>query len=149
MKKQITVIFLILVSVSIHAQLLKPVKWEFKTNKITDSEYELQFIATIDNNWAVYSQNIKKGGPVPTSFEFESAKSYKLLGNVKEAKENKVSKNDPVFNMVVAKFYKRAVFTQKVKITNKTKVISGSLRFMTCDGEQCLPPNNVPFTFTF
>lgn len=149
MKKQITVIFFILVSISLHAQLLKPVKWEFKTNKITENEYELQFIATIDNNWAVYSQNIKKGGPVPTSFEFENAKSYKLLGNVKEAKENKVSKNDPVFNMVVAKFYKRAVFTQKVKITNKTKVINGNLRFMTCDGEQCLPPKTVPFTFTF
>lgn len=147
MKKHILAFFLIISTISIHAQLIEPVKWKFTSTKISENHYELQFVATIDNNWAVYSQHVEKGGPLPTSFEFKEAKSYKLLGAVKEAKENRVSKKDPVFNMVVTKFYKSAVFTQNIKIIDKTKVINGSLRFMTCDGVQCLPPRTVPFSF--
>ena len=146
MKKFLTFIFLI-VGISVSAQIFEPVKWDFEVEKNTDDIYSLKFIATIDNNWAVYAQDIPDGGPIPTSFEFNEVEGLKLIGTVTESEENKVTKHDPVFDMVVSKFYNRAEFVQQVRVSNLNE-ISGTLSFMTCDDERCLPPSDVPFTFT-
>lgn len=146
MKKLLTFICLI-IGISVNAQIFEPVEWDFQVEKNTDETYSLKFIATIDDNWAVYAQDIPDGGPIPTSFEFNEVEGLELIGTVAENEENKVTKHDPVFEMVVSKFYNRAEFVQQVKVSNLNE-ISGTLSFMTCDDERCLPPSDVPFTFT-
>ncbi|MBT8260478.1 MAG: thioredoxin family protein, partial [Bacteroidia bacterium] len=131
------------------AQILEPVKWEFETVKLSDSEYEVKFKAVIEESWAIYSQFVDEGGPIPTSFTFEEIDGFKLLGDVVESDENKVVKNDPVFQMVVGKFYNEAFFTQKVEVLDETNVLKGFLSFMTCDDTRCLAPTDVNFQFTF
>jgi len=140
----IAAFFLSLVASS---QIFNPVSWEFESNKITDSEYELVFTANIDQHWAVYSQFLDEGGPIPTGFTFEENEDYSLIGTVVESDENKVTKHDPVFEMTVSKFYDKAVFKQRVKLNNKGGTIIGSLEFMTCDDERCLAPAEVDFEF--
>ena len=132
-----------------HAQILEPVKWEYETNKISDSEYELIFIATMDENWALYSQFVEEGGPLPTEFSFEDAEGYELIDGVIESDENKVTKNDPIFEMVVSKFFDKATFTQKIKVTGTNFKITGAIDFMTCDDERCINPPSAPFEFSF
>ncbi len=136
-----------IIGISVNAQIFEPVEWDFQVEKNTDETYSLKFIATIDDNWAVYAQDIPDGGPIPTSFEFNEVEGLELIGTVAENEENKVTKHDPVFEMVVSKFYNRAEFVQQVKVSNLNE-ISGTLSFMTCDDERCLPPSDVPFTFT-
>lgn len=131
------------------AQILEPVKWEFETIKLSDTEYEVKFRALIDESWAIYAQEVDEGGPIPTSFTFEETDGFELIGNVVESDKNKVVKNDPVFQMVVGKFYNEALFTQKVKVLDNTKVLKGFLSFMTCDDTRCLAPTDVDFQFTF
>lgn len=131
------------------AQILEPVKWEFESKKLSEDTYELTFIANIEEHWALYSQFIEEGGPIPTAFTFEDSDTYTLIDNVVESDENKVTKHDSVFEMEVSKFYDKAVFTQIIKVTNPEAVVSGSLVFMTCDDERCLPPTDVPFEFSF
>lgn len=147
--RKIFLLIIALIGFMGHAQILEPVKWEYATNKISDSEYELIFIATMDENWALYSQFVEEGGPLPTEFSFEDAEGYELIDGVIESDENKVTKNDPIFEMVVSKFFDKATFTQKIKVTGASFKIKGAIDFMTCDDERCINPPSEPFEFTF
>ena len=71
---------ILLVPISSFSQVLKPVKWQFSTEKINENEAYLVFKAVIENNWHMYGMNIPEGGPVATSFTFDSSKTYKLIG---------------------------------------------------------------------
>ena len=112
--KNFTLLLLFLISFSASSQILNPVKWEFGSEKITDTEYTLIFVAKIDPHWALYSQFVEEGGPLPTLFSFESSSSFELIETVTESDENKVTQHDPVFEMVVSKFYDKAV-RQKIE----------------------------------
>ncbi len=148
MKKLLFLAFFLLSLIG-NSQILKPVTWEFETKKLSENTYELSFIANIDSHWAIYSQQIGEGGPIPTSFAFDLEEGYTKTGHVTEAEDNKVNKHDPVFDMQVSKFYDKAVFKQLVTVTDSKAVVSGVLTFMTCDDERCLPPTEVPFEFHF
>lgn len=128
-------------------QILNPVKWEFSSRQVSEGEYELTFTAKIDEGWTVYSQDIKDDGPVPTSFNFTESESYQRVGKVVESPENRKTIHDNVFDMEVTKFYHKATFRQKVKVSDASKPIKGYLEFMTCDNTRCLPPAEVDFSF--
>ena len=140
-------LFFIVLSYSATAQILEPVNWEFETVKITETEYDLIFTANIDAKWSVYSQYIDGIGPIPTSFEFEENLNIEFLGNVIEDETNRFTEQDPVFEMIVSKFYSQAKFTQKVNLKAKGSQVSGFLTFMTCDDTRCLPPTDIDFMF--
>ncbi|RLD30097.1 MAG: hypothetical protein DRI75_00895 [Bacteroidetes bacterium] len=145
--KKIIFLTIFLFTIVASAQILEPVKWEFESHKISESEYELIFTANIDDHWAVYSQFVDDGGPIPTEFTFEESEAFILVDSVIESDENKVTKHDPVFDMIVSKFYIKAKFTQKIKLNSSNATVKGSLVFMTCDDEKCLAPTDVPFEF--
>ncbi|NTW31466.1 MAG: DUF255 domain-containing protein [Bacteroidetes bacterium] len=129
------------------AQVLKPVKWTFNSVKTSDSTAILYLKATMNKGWHVYSQNIKGDGPVPTSFSFiDNKKDYKLIGNVFEPKG--IEEYDPNFEMKLKFFSNTATFSQQIKIlSDKPNTIKGTLSFMCCDDKQCLPPEDVDFSF--
>lgn len=139
-------ILLLIISNDIYGQILTPVKWSWKAEKINDTEYNLIFHAKIDKTWAVYSQFIGEDGPVPTSLTFTEGSHFKLLGKASESK-NSETKFDKVFEMNIKKFHNYADFTQRVKILDKSKSIEGYVTFMTCDDTRCLPPTEVDFKF--
>lgn len=127
-------------------QILTPVKWSWKAEKINDTEFNLIFHAKIDKTWAVYSQFIGEDGPVPTSLTFTEGSHFKLVGKASESK-NGETKYDKVFEMNIKKFHTYADFTQRVKILDKNKAIEGYVTYMTCDDTRCLPPTEVDFSF--
>ncbi|MBK7173351.1 MAG: thioredoxin family protein [Bacteroidales bacterium] len=142
----ILMLLIIFMSSTVFSQILEPVKWSFKANRLSDTEAELQFIATIDNHWHVYSQDAPVGGPRPTIFTFDKGTGFQLLGKVIEPKA--IEEYDPNFEMKVKYFSNKVIFKQKVKITSDKPVkISGFLEFMCCDDHQCIPPTEVPFSF--
>jgi len=147
--KKITTFLLFLISFSAFSQILNPVKWEFGSEKISETEYDLIFVAKIDHHWALYSQFVEEGGPLPTVFSFESASDFKLIETVKELESNKVTQLDPVFEMVVSKYYDKAIFKQRISVKSSEFNIKGNIDFMTCDDTKCtyLPDN--PFTFNY
>jgi len=53
---------------------------------------------------------------------------------------------EKAFGIKLVKFSNRARFTQRVKVDSMAKVVKGSLTYMTCDDESCLPPENVKFS---
>jgi thiol:disulfide interchange protein len=147
MTKKIVLSFLFLCCMlGMSAQILKPVTWSFSNKQVSDTEFDLVLTASIDNSWHLYSQFIADGGPVPTSFKFNPSPDYVLVGKVAESpKPKKVY--EKVFEMDVAFFEKKAVFTQKIKLKVPDAKIKGTLTFMVCDDSQCLPPEDLDFSF--
>ena len=135
---------LLLISTSLSAQILQPVKWSYSVEQTTAGEATLLMKAKIDKGWHLYSQNIAEGGPIKTTFSFVASPNYELVGKVIEGKA--IDYFDKSFEMQLAYFANEAVFKQKIKINNpKTFRVEGSVEFMVCDDEKCLPPELVDF----
>jgi len=148
MKSKILLLFAsILLFSGINAQIFEPVKWDFSKNKITDTEYELVFKASIDHKWHLYSQDIPMSPPA-TTFKFTASPDYELIGKVVEESEV-IEEYDPNFEMELKYFANEAIFKQKIKLNKPNTKIEGSLEFMSCDDTKCLPPSDVDFKFEF
>jgi len=139
----ITALF-ILIGQTAHSQIHQPVKWSFGSQHVADDVFELQFEATIEDGWHLYSQHIDGVGPVPTEFTFEDNKDIKILGKVKEPKAEVAY--DPNFDLEIGWFEKSVTFTQKVKILSEAVTVTGDVYFMVCDDAKCLPPEAIDFS---
>ena len=144
MRRLLSLFFVLLPFVSF-PQILNPVKWDIRTEKLSNTEYNLIFSASIDNEWAIYSQFVGDG-PLPTVFSFEASSDYRIIGDTYEKELNKVTEYDEVFEMVVTKFFDKAIFSQRIDIINKSAnfKIQGNIEFMTCDDTRCTyEPENI------
>lgn len=148
MRYLLSVLFLAIFGNIATAQILDPVKWSFSTEQLSDTEYNLVYTATIDDEWNVYSQFTSDDGPVPTSINYEAQEGIELMGAATE-KGHKKEGFDKLFETNVIKFLGDEDFTvtQKVKVTDASKPVSGYLTFMTCNDKTCLPPTDIDFSF--
>jgi thiol:disulfide interchange protein DsbD len=146
MKKIILLLFLAVVTCKSFAQIFNPVQWNFSHERVSESEVDLTFTATIEEGWYVYSQFCGEG-PVATEFTFNNTDSnFSLVGGLDEG--TPLNEFDPNFETVLKYFKNKAVFTQRILINSKDSfVISGDIYFMTCDKSQCLPPEAIEFFF--
>lgn len=148
MKKLISSIMLALIALVAQAQILTPVKWKIKLDdKGGAPEKEIVFTATADKGWHLYDMNLPEGGPVSTSFTFETLNGAELIGQpVPSVKPTTVY--DEQFAMNLRWYPGTVSFIQKLKITDPAKFkVEGEVEFMTCNDETCLPPDQIPFSF--
>ena len=148
MKKLISSIMLALIALVAQAQILTPVKWKFKLDdKGGAPEKEIVFTATADKGWHLYDMNLPEGGPVSTSFTFETLNGAELIGQpVPSVKPTTVY--DEQFAMNLRWYPGTVSFTQKLKVTDPAKFkAEGEVEFMACNDETCLPPDQIPFSF--
>ncbi|MGB1316916.1 MAG: protein-disulfide reductase DsbD domain-containing protein, partial [Flavobacteriales bacterium] len=128
------------------SQIFEPVKWTFSQKDLGDGEFELQFSATIDDHWHVYSMHLPEETMTqPTVFEFDTLKGMELVGKVVEPEP--ITKFDPVNQEELSWFENQVTFTQKVKLTEEEGYAKGALNFMACDDEKCLAPEWIDFEF--
>ena len=143
---KIFILFFTLISVISSAQIYDPVNWEFSQKQISDTEIELKFKATIEEGWHLYSQHIGDDGPVPTEFTFTTDGGYELIDGVTEGEP--IEEFDPNFDMILKYFGHEAIFTQIVQVSSAEDFnLDGNVYFMVCDEAQCLPPEEVEFSF--
>lgn len=131
-------------SLSASAQILTPVRWSYAAKKINAKEAVVFMKATIEDGWHLYSQFVKDGGPVKTTFTFDPSKAYTLDGPTKEP--TPITRNEKVFSMDVSFFEHEVIFQQKIKLKAGQAVVKGKLEYMTCNDKQCLPPDDVDFS---
>lgn len=145
MSTKIIAVLLFFTVLNTQAQILDPVKWNSRVEKISETEYNLILEGKIDAGWHMYSQFTPDGGPLPAVLKFEKGK-YELVGKTKESK-TKTAFND-VFEVNETFFEKNVTLTQKVKITNlDLKNIKTDLDYQVCK-ESCINVNK-SFLFTF
>ncbi|WP_274474642.1 protein-disulfide reductase DsbD family protein [Mangrovimonas aestuarii] len=141
--KLTALIALFFISISGFSQVFDPVDWTTSVEKISDSEFELTYTATIEDGWHLYSQNTYDSdlSPIPTEFSFmDQEGNFELIGKTTEPDVKPVF--DEIFQMEVKYFSKKAVFSQKIKLLNpELKSVAAEVYFSVCDDEKCLPPD--------
>lgn len=145
MKKIIFLLFAFLAFTTGYSQLKKPVKWTAKTEKISDTEFNLIMNATIEEGWHMYSQFTPADGPLGITLTFKNQKgNFELIGKAKETPYQKQFNKD--FGVDEYFFENKATLTQKVKIVNpKTTKIIVNVDFQAC--QNVCVNDNVDLTF--
>ncbi|MES2267678.1 MAG: protein-disulfide reductase DsbD N-terminal domain-containing protein [Bacteroidota bacterium] len=145
MKKLFLAVTALVLSIGAKAQVESHVRWAYAAKKTSPTEAVVLIKATIDQGWHIYSQNVKDGGPVKTSFTFDPSKEYTLVGKPSEPKP--ITRFEKTFGMNVGYFENSVVFQQKIKLKSaKASAVKGKLEFMTCNDSKCLPPDEVEFS---
>ena len=145
MRKLILYISLILFTLNVSAQIYDPVTWDFRYEKKGEKQYELIFTASIDVNSHIYSMDIPDGGPIPTSFRFDTVPGFKLDGKAFEVTKP-VEVKDEAFGFKIKTFSTKAEFRQKIKAMESSFTVTGSVNFMACNNATCSPPKDVDFS---
>lgn len=127
--------------------LENPVVWSFDYKTVSQNEITIFLRASINRGWHLYSSDIADGGPVKTSITLEKLQGAAKIGEL-TPESTPESAFDQNFQMELRYFTESAVFTQKIKINSYPAVISGYVEFMSCDDHRCLPPDQIPFSFT-
>ncbi|HXD92594.1 MAG TPA: thioredoxin family protein [Bacteroidia bacterium] len=144
---KIALFALVLSNVNAFAQEPNPVKFKIESKKVSATEYDVIFNATIEKNWHIYSINQTGDGPNPTRIELNKSADYELVGKLKESKP--IQEMDKVFDMQVAYFKTKATFTQRIKVkTDKTFNVTGKYEFQTCTDEMCTFPPAKKFSLS-
>lgn len=147
MKRLIGIMLLAFIALSVQAQILNPVTWKIKLDDTGKPEKNLVFTATLEKGWHVYDMNLPEGGPVSTSFTFETIKGAELIGKP-EASSKPATVHDESFGMDLRWYAGSVTFTQKIKVTDPKKFsIAGEVEYMVCNDETCLPPDRQEFSF--
>lgn len=145
MKKILLIVTALIISVGVKAQIETPVKWSYAAKRISSTEAVVFLRATIADGWHIYSQDVKDGGPIKTSFTFTPSKEFSLVGKATEP--TPITKYEKSFSMNVSYFEKSVTFQQKIKLKSpNASVVKGQLEYMTCNDRKCLPPEDVDFS---
>ncbi|WMI64182.1 cytochrome c biogenesis protein CcdA [Aestuariibaculum sp. YM273] len=146
MKKFLLVCAALVLSTAAFAQILEPVKWSTAVEKVSDTEYDLVATATIDKGWHLYSQDVPADGPIATSFIYDDSEgNFTIVGNTTEEEGHTIQ--DPVFEMEIKYFEKKATFKQRIQTEGEVNSVLAFVEFMVCDDTRCLPPTEVELTF--
>ncbi len=145
MKKIITLLSVIWITVSAAAQIQDPVDWSYSVKKVSADTYTFSATANIEGDWHIYSQTTGKGGPVPTKINFNKNPLITVVGATKETGQVKQVYDD-LFKTTVRYIGETATYTQTLKVRGGVKTnISGFVAYMVCDDRQCLPPSKKTF----
>jgi thiol:disulfide interchange protein len=126
------ILLLFILGSNVEAQILNPVKWTHKTEKVGETEFNLVLEGTIEEGWHLYSQFTPEGGPIPLELKFDVNKAnYSLIGKAVESKTKRAF--NPIFEVDEVFFEKKIKITQKVKITNpKLTQVNLAIDFQVC-----------------
>lgn len=129
------------------AQMIVPVKWEFEVNALKGAnQYEIVATAKIDHGFKLYGVNMADGGPVKTSFNFETMENCKKFGKAIEVTPSNIT-TDKMFEMEVTYFKDKAVISHRIWVTEKPAKVTGYIQWMSCNDEMCTPPTDEEFEF--
>lgn len=119
---------------------IDPVSWDYKVTK-EEGKYDLRILATMEEEWVIYSQFTPEGGPIPTAFSY--GEDITLEGKTTEV-TTPLKSMDEFFEINVMKFKESAefkqIFTTKGEDLESTTV---DVTYMSCNNKTCLPPKTI------
>ena len=121
------------------------VTWSFTTTKFANNLYQIHFRPDVKPPWHIYSQLSPEGAGAPTKITFRKNPLVEIQGKTKELGK-KVSKFEALYDITVIYFPEKVEFIQLVKLKSNVKTaILGTIEYMACTDEECLPPQTVGF----
>ncbi|HUX95197.1 MAG TPA: cytochrome c biogenesis protein CcdA [Bacteroidales bacterium] len=148
MLRKLTFITLFIITAhTASSQIYDPVTWEFGYEKKEGNQYEIRLTALIEDGSHIYAMSVPDGGPIPTSFSFDTLDAYKLEGDTYEVLPP-VEKMDEAFGFKIKTFSNKAEFRQKITVIDPSFTVTGAVNFMACNNQTCSPPKDVEFSVT-
>ena len=142
-----TMVMVLTFSASSIAQMAKPVKMNATFNKISETEGEIVFEASIDPGWHMYSINVVEDGPNPTVINLENLKGAKANGPLTPVTKP-IEQYDPIFDAKLHFFEKSAKLVQKITFTGGPYEIAGFIEYSACNDQNCTPPTTTDFKYS-
>ncbi len=144
----LTFVMFIFAALYTSAQIVIPVKWDIKFNKLSDKQAEVTFSAKIDAGWHLYGLDIPEDGPNPTSVEWTELTGVELDGGLTPDRAPH-SEEDEMFGMTLTWWTNTVILTQKLTITDPNYIqVKGGINYNACNDEACIPPQTDRFKFT-
>lgn len=127
------------------AQVSNPVRWKKEIVSKGAGLFELLLSAHIEPGWHIYSKDSPEGGPVASSVDFVQNPLIIWQEPLQESGKMEI-RDEPLFNVSVKQYSNHLVFTRKFKLRKRVNTsIAGSIRFMSCNDHECLPPTAESF----
>lgn len=139
-----TLLILLTLPVTVSAQIYDPVTWDFSYEKKGNGVYELVFTAHIEAGSHLYSIDVPAGGPIPTTFSFDTVADYSFEGKIFEVTVPE-EKFDEAFGFKIKSFSGTAELRQKIRSSSSDFAVNGFVNFMSCNNATCSPPKDVEF----
>ena len=144
MKKTLLIIWLMVTTLAVNAQLVNPVHFTAELKPGEGAEAEIIFHAKIDAGWHVYSTDIGDDGPIEATFNVVKIDGAEPVGKLKPV-GRVIKKMDKMFDMELKYFENEATFVQKIRFTKPNYDIDCYLEYGACSDASCLPPSEVAF----
>lgn len=137
---------LVLITPAMQAQILQPVSWTYEKERVSDTEVDLIFKATMDEGWYMYGTDFPDGGPIKFAMYFDESDAFEPTGDLRKHPPMK-EKYDSLFNMKVNYLEGKVRLTQRIQIyTTEDFQVTGELEYQVCK-EQCVM-NTPSFEFS-
>jgi thiol:disulfide interchange protein len=118
--KKLVLLFLLLLSISTNSQTSgTPIVWESTIQKVSETEYDAIFTATLFEAWHLYSQYNPEDASQPLEILIPEGKTgYNLIGKAKESKTDRAYSD--VWEKEEIFFKDKATITQRIEILDAT-----------------------------
>ncbi len=112
----------------------------------------LSITAAIEPTWHIYSITQPAGGPLPTQIKLQPSEAFRFAGAF-QCSPTPERKPEPAFdNLIVETHHSRVTWQAPIEIDSRadpaTLKIEGGVRIQACSPNNCLPPQEIPFTAT-
>ena len=127
-------LYLILITGNTFSQ--DKVIWEISYNKLNS---EIHFKAKIKKGWHLYAIYVPspEDGPLPTSIQFHKKKGVTLKDSL--VQHSPIIKYDKNFGLDLAYYEDTTTFRQPITINKNKGYLNGSIDYMTCNDNMCIP----------
>ena len=140
-----TLLALIAVSLAASAQSAPAVTWQVTAKMTSATEGVAVFKARIAPGWHLYGLELPKGGPKPTVIDAGASAGIEWTGALVPDRQP-VKTHDKMFDIDLTWWDSDIAFRRKFKVTDPANArVAGTITYMGCNDETCLPPANVKF----
>lgn len=119
------------------------IRWECILKRKSPEEAEIVMKAHIPEGWQLYALGNNADSPIKMTFDFAPSASYKRIGVVMQPQP--LTKYDSLLGISVRYFKGEVDFRQEIRLTGKKGAIKGTIAFMQCSDQVCLPPQTIAF----
>ena len=133
---------LLLVGLSLFAQMEDPVHFTSRLNALKGDEAEIVFTASIDPGWHVYSTDLGDNGPISATFNVVKMDGAEAVGRL-QFRGKEIKQYDKLFDTELRFFEKSVTFVQKIRYTKPEYDIDCFLEYGACNDQSCMPPSEV------
>lgn len=121
-------------------------RWNFSVERVDKGSLQVVARVSLDSGWHIYATDMKEGGPQKTELAIFPAKSFHVTEGSRDS-GSLIEKFDTSFQITL-RYYPGTVSFKKLLTVADTSgfVLNGSILYMLCTDESCLPPTETKFS---